>query len=53
MTSGLPYRFLNDLELDGRLAFYGTNLGAGLAVLAAFLLLAWGISRLFPRPAAP
>ncbi|MEO1789519.1 MAG: hypothetical protein AAFR34_07425 [Pseudomonadota bacterium] len=45
VTSGLPYPFLNDLELAGRLAFYGqTTLGA-MVVLAGMAGLAVVIRR--------
>lgn len=50
VTSGLPYRFLNDLEPAERAAFYGTNVGVALAVLALFTALAWVIRRALPRP---
>lgn len=53
VTSGLPYRFLNDLDLSGRVGFYGTNFGAGLALLGVFTAIAWGVRRRFPVPATP
>lgn len=53
VTSGLPYPFLNDLDVGGRAAFYLTNVGVALAVLAAFTALGWLIARTFPRPEAP
>ena len=53
ITSGLPYPFLNDLELAERGMFYGVNIAVAVVVLAVFAAIAWGIRRLFPRPEAP
>lgn len=39
VTSGLPYPFLNSLELLERLAFYGTNIVVAVAVLFGFAIL--------------
>lgn len=36
VTSGLPYPFLNDLELSGRMVFYGSNFAIGLLLLVAY-----------------
>lgn len=36
VTSGLPYPFLNSLELSGRMSFYATNMIVALGVLAVF-----------------
>ncbi len=36
VTSGLPYPFLNSLELSGRAVFYATNIGVAVAVLLIF-----------------
>ncbi|WP_138466316.1 hypothetical protein [Poseidonocella sp. HB161398] len=47
VTSGLPYPFLNDMELPQRLAFYGTTFVGGLVLIPVF----WGVGRL-RRPAA-
>jgi hypothetical protein len=55
VTDGLPYPFLNDLEPAGRAAFYATNLGVGLgllAVLAGLAALIRGRARRPDRPAA-
>lgn len=52
VTSGLPYRFLNDLEWPQRAEFYGANVVAALAFLAVFWVLAWLIRR-FLRPEEP
>ncbi|SEN75109.1 FAR-17a/AIG1-like protein [Loktanella fryxellensis] len=49
VTSGLPYPFLNDLAFDGRMAFYVTNIGAGIVLLVLFTGLAWTLRRLVPR----
>jgi len=51
VTSGLPYRFLNDMAPGERAVFYATNVGLALGVLAAFTAAAWVIRRRFPRPA--
>jgi len=53
VTSGLPYPFLNNLELPGRMVFYATNLGVGIALLLIYAGIAWIIRRSFPRPAGP
>lgn len=45
VTSGLPYPFLNNMELADRLPFYGTNILAGLVLLAVLSGLAWVIRR--------
>ena len=52
VTSGLPYPFLNNLELADRLVFYGTNVAVGLLVLGLYAALAWGVRRRAPLPAA-
>ena len=36
VTSGLPYPFLNSMELSGRAAFYGANIGMAMAILLGF-----------------
>ncbi|WP_342077279.1 hypothetical protein [Yoonia sp. SS1-5] len=53
VTSGLPYPFLNNLELPGRLIFYATNLGMAFVLLLAFAGIAWLVRRQFPVPATP
>jgi len=50
VTSGLPYRFLNNLELSGRLNFYAMNLAVGVVVLLIFACVAWLIRRYLPAP---
>jgi phosphatidylserine synthase len=52
VTSGLPYRFLNNMELPQRAEFYGMNFAMALVLLAVFWAIAWGVRRLRP-PAAP
>ncbi len=46
VTSGLPYRFLNNLELADRAVFYATNIGVALILLLAFGAVAWLVRRL-------
>lgn len=53
VTSGLPYRFLNDLDPVGRAEFYAVNLGLGLGVLALFCGIGWVIRRALRAPAGP
>lgn len=45
VTSGLPYRFLNDMELAQRAVFYITNVAVALIILALFTGLARVIRR--------
>lgn len=49
VTSGLPYPFLNNLELPDRLTFYAGNVAASLAFLSVFFALGWGVKR-FGKP---
>ncbi|MEM7296409.1 MAG: hypothetical protein AAF330_07295, partial [Pseudomonadota bacterium] len=49
VTSGLPYPFLNNLELAGRMTFYGSNVVVAFVVLALFFALQWGVKRALPR----
>ena len=51
VTSGLPYPFLNNLDLAGRATFYGVNFAVAVVVLAAFAGFSLAVRRLFPRPA--
>lgn len=53
VTSGLPYPFLNDLELSGRAIFYGSNFAVAIVFLLVFAAIAWGIRRLVQQPKAP
>ncbi|MEM9425620.1 MAG: hypothetical protein AAGA06_02865 [Pseudomonadota bacterium] len=46
VTSGLPYPFLNDLELPGRATFYGQTALSAVVVL----LVVFGLARLVRRP---
>ena len=47
VTSGLPYPFLNDLELSGRLTFYGQTAVSAVVVLGVI----YGITRFLRREA--
>lgn len=53
VTSGLPYLFLNDMEVDGRIQFYITTV----ITMVVLALICWGIAaglralRLAPQPA--
>ncbi|SLN34512.1 androgen-induced gene 1 family protein [Pseudooctadecabacter jejudonensis] len=49
VTSGLPYPFLNDLDLAGRAIFYGANLAVAVVVLLVFVAISFVVRRLFPR----
>lgn len=53
MTSGLPYPFLNSLEVGDRMGFYVTNLTFGAALLLLYAGTAWAVRRRFPVPVAP
>ncbi len=53
VTNGLPYPFLNSLELPDRLATYGTYFAAAGVLLLVFAGVAWGIRRLVPQRATP
>ena len=50
-TSGLPYPFLNDMEMGARLVYYGSNVAVALVMLALFWGLAVAVRRLFRGPA--
>lgn len=52
VTSGLPYRFLNSMEFEGRMNFYVTNFVVAMIFLAVFAGVSWIIAR-FQRPIAP
>ena len=53
VTSGLPYPFLNNLELADRMGFYITNMTVGIVILLTYATVAWGFRRRFPAPATP
>ena len=53
VTSGLPYPFLNNLELTERAVFYGSNLAIGVALLLIYAGIALAFRRRFPVPATP
>lgn len=46
VTSGLPYPFLNNMELGERLVFYGVNFATAVVLFLAFAAVAWVIRRL-------
>lgn len=52
VTSGLPYPFMNDMELPQRLRFYGSIFVTGLAFVALFRGLAWLRDRAQPSSAS-
>ncbi len=49
VTSGLPYPFLNDLDLSDRAVFYASNFAAALLLSFAFTGLALAIRRFLDR----
>lgn len=51
VTSGLPYPFLNNLELADRAVFYATNFATAIVLLALYAGIAWAVRRRFPAPA--
>ena len=53
VTSGLPYRFLNDLPFDDRVAFYVTNVAVAVLALGGLTVLAWLVRRRHPAKATP
>ena len=53
VTTGIPYPFLNNMELPERLTFYGVNIVTALVLLLVFAALAWLIKRFLPAPAMP
>lgn len=53
LTSGLPYPFLNNIELADRAVFYGSNFVVAVILLLFYASLAWGVRRLFPVPTMP
>jgi len=48
VTSGLPYPFLNSMELDERILFYAANAGMAIALIAVFGIVRIGFDRIFP-----
>jgi hypothetical protein len=50
VTSGLPYPFLNNLELPERMVFYASNLAIGIVLLLGYASIAWLVRRRFPAP---
>jgi hypothetical protein len=53
VTSGLPYPFLNDLELPQRMVFYASNIATAILLLLTYAGLAWLVRRRFPAPVTP
>lgn len=53
VTSGLPYRFLNDLELPERAIFYASHFAIALVVVLVFAGLAKLIRRTFQPQTTP
>jgi hypothetical protein len=53
VTSGLPYPFLNNLELPERMVFYATNFATAIVLLLLYAGIAWAVRRRFPAPATP
>ncbi|SHH09837.1 FAR-17a/AIG1-like protein [Cognatiyoonia sediminum] len=53
VTSGIPYPFLNNMELSDRLIFYGANMVIALVLLMIFAGIAWLVRRRSPAPVAP
>jgi hypothetical protein len=53
VSSGLPYPFLNNLELSGRAVFFGSNFAVAIVFLLVFAAIAWGVRRIARPPAAP
>ena len=51
VTSGLPYQFLNGMDLSARATFYFQNFAVALGFLGLLWLIAWLYSRLNPYPA--
>lgn len=47
VTTGLPYPFLNDLELDGRIRFYAVNAGLAAGLLLVFFGIGWLVRMAF------
>ncbi len=53
VTSGLPYPFLNNLELPQRMIFYGSNIATAIVLLLIYAGLACAVRRRFPAPVTP
>lgn len=53
LTSGLPYPFLNNLELPDRMIVYASYFMSGIVVLLIYTGIAWSFRRRFPVPATP
>ena len=53
LTSGLPYRFLNNLEFPDRAVFYASNFATAIVLLLIYAGVAWVVRRRFPAPVTP
>ena len=51
VTEGLPYPFLNAMELPERLEFYGITATTGLVILGVLAAIAWAARRVQPSAA--
>ena len=47
VTQGLPYPFLNNLDVSGRIIFYGSNIGVAIIFMFLFAGIAWGVRKIF------
>lgn len=50
VTSGLPYRFLNNLEFADRAVFYAQNVLVAVVMVFVFTGIAWGLRKLLLAP---
>ena len=46
VTTGLPYRFLNNLEFADRAVFYGQNILVSIVMVFVFAGIVWGLRKL-------
>lgn len=47
VTQGLPYPFLNNLDVSGRIIFYSSNIGVAIIFMFLFAGIAWGVRKIF------
>lgn len=47
VTTGLPYPFLNSMELAERVTYYATNTALAVIALMIFFVLGWASVRIF------
>ncbi len=50
VTSGLPYRFLNNLEFADRAVFYAQNVLVAVVMVFVFTGIAWGLRKFLLAP---